>query len=652
MSTAIPGTQQLRLRKPINAAAPNESSSKPKSATVEDRELLKDKKAYPTQRSAPSWSPSFSSAVRLLLLVRFCAAMYSNISDCDEVFNFWEPLHYIHHGYGFQTWEVSPQFAIRSWAYIFLHYPYAILGSFLTKGKRPSFFAVRVALGLFSTLCEAKLYRAVVESISARVGMYFLIMSLTSTGMWISSTGMLQFSLYSGGQMIIRLSAFLPSTFAMYFNMLAFSFALFPAKSKRPHATDSRTLFATVLFGAGAIIGWPFSIVVSFPFVFEELFVFSGDKVLSIAVGRWLSERWIRMLGCVFLASLLFIPIIGIDSIAYGELAIVPWNIIYYNIFGGTERGPELYGTEPWHFYLSNLVLNFNVLVGLALLSLPALVITSRVDRNRLGTNKPSDYETSPYLLLSIRLAPFYLWLGILSLQPHKEERFMFPIYPFLCFNAAVALYLIRGWLETFYIRMTSQYQASKSSTMSLFTANVLVASALISFLRIAALFNYYHSPLSVAFHFEHVELPRLLNATNLIPPYDPSRDGRYIDDREIDLSPIKQLDLRLCIGKEWYRFPGHYLIPSGIEVRFMKSGFDGLLPQPFPPSDGTTSTWPWDGMRIASSELNDLNKESFTFYVDSSTCDYIIDSDFLARSSGLSELEPRFAQNHEFWER
>src|ERR1700761_4156781 len=30
------------------------------------------------------WNPSFSLAVRILLLMRFAAAMYSNIDDCDE----------------------------------------------------------------------------------------------------------------------------------------------------------------------------------------------------------------------------------------------------------------------------------------------------------------------------------------------------------------------------------------------------------------------------------------------------------------------------------------------------------------------------------------------------------------------------------------
>lgn len=41
------------------------------------------------------------------------------------VFNFFEPLHYFQHNEGFQTWELSPQFAIRSWAYVLLHWPLA-----------------------------------------------------------------------------------------------------------------------------------------------------------------------------------------------------------------------------------------------------------------------------------------------------------------------------------------------------------------------------------------------------------------------------------------------------------------------------------------------------------------------------------------------
>jgi len=62
--------------------------------------------------------------------------MYSNIQDCDEVFNFWEPLHYLDRGHGFQTWETSPAFAIRSWAYILLHFFPAKLTAFMMGSEK------------------------------------------------------------------------------------------------------------------------------------------------------------------------------------------------------------------------------------------------------------------------------------------------------------------------------------------------------------------------------------------------------------------------------------------------------------------------------------------------------------------------------------
>lgn len=156
------------------------------------------------------------------------------------------------------------------------------------------------------------------------------------------------------------------------------------------------------------------------------------------------------------------VPVIAIDSAAYGKLTVAPWNIIKYNLFGSPERGPGLYGTEPWNFYILNLFLNFNVLVPLALMSLPALAITYVFDRKRLEAKRPGPDESSPFSLLGLRLLPFYLWLGILTLQPHKEERFMFPAYPLLCFNAAVTIYLIRGWQEVAYISITqSPYRVS-----------------------------------------------------------------------------------------------------------------------------------------------------------------------------------------------
>lgn len=154
---------------------------------------------------------------------------------------------------------------------------------------------------------------------------------------------------------------------------------------------------------------------------------------------------------------------VALDSLYYGKLTIVPWNIVRYNIFPDSSRGPTLYGTEPPTFYIFNLLLNFNVLVPLALLSLPVLAITSRVDKKRLG-DKPPPGQSSPYTLLAMRLAPLYVWIGILSKQAHKEERFMYPVYTLLCFNAAVALYLMRGWFERAFVAVTKSPYKVRSS--------------------------------------------------------------------------------------------------------------------------------------------------------------------------------------------
>jgi hypothetical protein len=53
---------------------------------------------------------------------RSCAVwvLFSGTYD-RAVFNYWEPTHYLSHGYGLQTWEYSPVYAIRSWAYVGLH---------------------------------------------------------------------------------------------------------------------------------------------------------------------------------------------------------------------------------------------------------------------------------------------------------------------------------------------------------------------------------------------------------------------------------------------------------------------------------------------------------------------------------------------------
>lgn len=124
-----------------------------------------------------------------------------------SVYNFWEPLHYLDRGFAFQTWELSPQYAIRSWAYIIFHLlPVWVftrvlpldkvvfdqssrLATILKPFQRQAFFAVRIFLAFVSTFCEAKFYRTVAVTLNDRVGRYMLFMLLFSAGMWNASTG-------------------------------------------------------------------------------------------------------------------------------------------------------------------------------------------------------------------------------------------------------------------------------------------------------------------------------------------------------------------------------------------------------------------------------------------------------------------------------
>ena len=59
------------------------------------------------------------------------------------------------------------------------------------RPQRQAFFALRLSLGVICSLCEAKFFRTVVETINERVGRYLFFALLFSAGMWTASTGKL-----------------------------------------------------------------------------------------------------------------------------------------------------------------------------------------------------------------------------------------------------------------------------------------------------------------------------------------------------------------------------------------------------------------------------------------------------------------------------
>ncbi|KAI8826582.1 Alg9-like mannosyltransferase family-domain-containing protein [Fimicolochytrium jonesii] len=496
-----------------------------------------------------SWAPSFSLAFKLLCLSRLLAAIYSNISDCDEVFNYWEPTHYLQYGLGLQTWEYSPVYAIRSWAYALLHSTWAgVMEMLVSKNKPTVFYETRGLLAIASATTEACLVDAVVKHVNPKVGRDLFFMLFMSTGLFVAST------------------AYLPSTFAMYAVTLATAVSL-----EKPGRL--RTYALVLIYGVGSLLGWPFSAAAGTPFAVEELFL-SGRRLMRL---RHLLEA--------IIATLLLVlgPMVLLDSTFYRKLVVVPLNLVLYNVFSGADKGPDIFGTEPWWFYLLNGSLNFNVLFPMYLLALP------------------------------LQLLPANVMLGIFSLQPHKEERFLFVVYPLICFNASIALFIARSWIQNAASFFTSRTVGRRASRA--FAAIFFAIFTVLSLSRTLALYFHYHAPLDV-YPQLHYRVPT----------------GSATSSKEINL----------CVGKEWYRFPSHYFLPDGVRLRFLKSSFDGLLPKYFEEHHLLT--------HVEVTGMNDQNIEAMDRYVPIESCDFVIDYTPPNAQFHPDAAEPLYSLDEEHW--
>lgn len=92
-------------------------------------------------------------------------------------------------------------------------------------------------------------------------------------------------------------------------------------------------------------------------------------------------------------------------------------NFIQYNVVGGGES--SLYGVESWPFYFVNGALNFGVALPAALLLAPAALMGA------LGATSARITTSTAWAV-----SPLYVWLAAISALPHKEERFLYVVYP------------------------------------------------------------------------------------------------------------------------------------------------------------------------------------------------------------------------------
>eukprot|EP01119_Soliformovum_irregulare_P000869 TRINITY_DN10637_c0_g1_i1.p1 TRINITY_DN10637_c0_g1~~TRINITY_DN10637_c0_g1_i1.p1 ORF type:complete len:558 (+),score=122.15 TRINITY_DN10637_c0_g1_i1:196-1869(+) len=492
---------------------------------------------------ADEWAPSLRPVLLTLLTVQILSASfnYNTVSDCDEVFNYWEPTHYLTYKYGFQTWEYSPEFGLRSYAYILLHASIAKLVAIFSSDKTFVFYCVRLFMGFVTSSTQTFFYSTVVERFGPFIGVSTFIILLFSPGFFIAGTAML------------------PSTFSMWALTVAFGAWFIQL--------DALAVFSVAL---STIMGWPFSVVMTFPLVLDIL-----KRRGLIRVFFW------GVLSLIFFLG----PMMVIDYEYYKKVIIAPLNIIIYNVFS-SHGGPELYGVEPWYFYILNGILNFNIMFILAFASVPLLTL-----RHFLGKSVPK----LAYLFLS----PMYVWFFLMIRMPHKEERFLFCIYPIIAFAAGFSLVLVKEIMTAILRAITPRSTKIQSINYvtTAGTAGILIVFVLLSLSRTISMVVNYGGPLHVYSHLYHTEL----------------RGGSAFGSDE---------KIRICVGKEWYRFPSNFFLPAeNFELSFLESSFKGQLPKLFSKGPDATSIIP--------TGFNDLNQQEMDRYVYLSQCHYLVDYEF-----------------------
>lgn len=512
-----------------------------------------------------------NTALWICALSHLIAAVKAPIQDCDETFNYWEPLHYLNHGYGLQTWEYSPDFSIRSWAYILIHALPAKVAGFLGQSKTAEFYGLRILLAMICAATETRLYSAICRTLNPRIGVFYLMIVAFTPGFFYASV------------------AFLPSSFAMYTSTLALTAFM-------DWHEGTKTSTGIMWFGIGALLGWPFAGALIIPFVLEDWLV-----------GVWMGETFDtfrKYLDGIVRCLIVLALQVAIDAFFYHKVVLVPFRLVLYNIFSGKDRGPDIFGTEPWHYYLRNLFLNFNIWVVFAIAAAPLLVIQSLLF---------NQHTTKQTLLRTIFLmSPFYLWLAIFTIQPHKEERFMFPAYPFLALNAAIAFHMLLTWLGTSNPK-TLMGKIPASAKLAIILP-VIVTGLNIGLFRTLGTITAYSAPLQI---YEPLSHP---NVSSTI----------------------------VCFGKDWYRFPSSHFLPNNTHAKFIRSEFRGLLPGEFHKAKTGFGLFP--GTYLVPAGMNDLNQEDEGKYVDVRYCDFLVDTHM--PGAVRTEREPLYVLDDKSWEK
>jgi alpha-1,2-mannosyltransferase len=239
------------------------------------------------------------------------AASFSPILDCDETFNYWEPLHYLLYGNGLKPWEYSEKYALR---------PYALLYLLLVPARLMRLFGIR-KWAVFKickfVLAFCNLYALHMLCIEYKVDNYVLL-----------TPGIL-----------LAAPSFLPNSIAA--TLSAWSLVFW----RRGHRSKMLFTLATM-----TVLTWPYAAVFYSPLVFTK---YVGKQV------RLILEFWRLALATLFSTISILAPIMTVDYLHYGKVTMTWFNAVCYNLIKGNDTR---FGVESSLFYLKNSLINYGLL--------------------------------------------------------------------------------------------------------------------------------------------------------------------------------------------------------------------------------------------------------------------------------------------------
>jgi len=480
-----------------------------------------------------------------------------------------------------QTWEYAPQHAIRTYAFVAPLLPFAWLFKLAQLPKAEVFQGLRLVLAALTAFAEAKFLRAVQAAQGSAA------MRLTTL-----------FLLFSPG-VVVAATAFLPSAVIMSLVMLSAA------------AWLSGGPLECIAWGCVAVLltGWPYVGMVFLPMGLHILHGAARDRG-ALGAARLAVSVVLLAASAALVAAL-------VDRHYYGAWTFPSLNALRYNASGS---GDNLYGVEPAGYYVRNLFLTMGLAWPLGCVA-PVLLLRACLQEQQAR-------HAARTARSAVLAASALVWLALLFSRPHKEERFMYPIYPLLAYCAAVSAVgfvdlvgsvvasLLREkppleveedfeeWARLADLTDLKEREEKAGAAWAkrrtwgyvLKTAAMAVCicgSITLCALRLTALQTNYGGYLS------------LWQDVGALLPLPPAGKA----------SP--KAEYTLCLGSEWYRFTSHFHLSDSVSLAFVKDNFGGQLPQYFPK----------DGTAAVQSAFNNQNAEEPSRYVDIHTCDYVVAS-------------------------